>query len=112
MEKILQQLVRIAARDNVVAMQELSNGMQLVAYPMHSGLLVALGYAATSERPVGSRELLFRRSENLARYSSWLPAMFADGSLYVVRRLSDADPDAEVPPLPTAELMFAVELLS
>jgi hypothetical protein len=93
-------------------MQELSNGMRLLAYPMQSGLLVALGYTTAAERQVGSQELLRRRSENLSRYALWLPAMFADGSLYVVRRLTDADPAADVPPLQTADLMLAVELLS
>lgn len=112
MEEILRQLVRTAMRERVAAVQELTNGMQLLAYPLAAGVLVALGYAAGAARSIGSAELLRRRSDNLARYSPWLPSMFADGSLYIVRRLTEADPDAAVPPLSAAELMTAVELLA
>jgi hypothetical protein len=112
MEDILKQLVRTAMLEKVAAVQELTNGMQLLAYPLAAGVLVALGYAAGAAGAISSAELLRRRSDNLKLYAPWLPAMFADGSLYIVRRLTEADPDANVPPLSMDELMTAVELLA
>lgn len=112
MEDILKQLAHSAMRDRVAAVQELNNGMQMLAYPLATGVLVALGYTGAAASSIGSAELLRRRSANLPLYSTWLPTMFADGSLYVARRLPDADPDSDAALLSAAELMTAVELLA
>jgi hypothetical protein len=42
----------------------------------------------------------------------WLPAMLADGSVYVVRRVEGVNPAGDASPLSAAELEAAEELLS
>lgn len=112
MENLVNDLARTAMSQKVAAVQELTNGMQLVAYPLESGVLVCLGYGGGAAHAVASAELLRRRSENLPRYGAWQPAMFSDGSLHVVRRIDDADPDGDAPLVPAEELKIAMELLA
>jgi hypothetical protein len=112
MEQLLKQLIRAAAAERAVAVQELTNGMQLLAYPLEADIVIAVGYCGGSVCTLSAEELVRRRSDNLPKYSSWLPAMFADSTLHVVRRLADVDPHAETPPLSLEELMCAMELLA
>lgn len=111
MEDVLIRLLRAASIEEAVAVQELTNGMQLIAYPLEKDFLVVVGYGDGSQSALSVEELVRRRSDDIARYSAWLPAMFADNTLHVVRRLNDVDTASAVPPLSTEELLRAVELL-
>jgi hypothetical protein len=108
MKEILQTLIHEAILQKVVATQRLEDGLILLAYPLSDGVIVALG--ALAERIPSPREVLRKRSEDLERYGHWLPAMFNDGSLYVLRRLRSDDDQASV--LDDAALAIAEELLN
>lgn len=113
MENILVQLIRTAFLENAVARQALTNGRQLLVYPMGGAALVGLGRSREAGGEAGwLEEMLRRRTANLARMGDWLPAMLADGSVYVVRRIAAVDPAGEASPLSLGELQAAEELLS
>jgi hypothetical protein len=115
MENILAQLIRTAFLENAVASQALANGRQLLVYPMGSMALVGLGRSGnTSETGEAGwlEDMLRRRTANLDRMGVWLPAMLADGSVYVVRRVEGVNPAGDASPLSAAELEAAEELLS
>lgn len=112
MENILAQLIRTAFLENAVASQALTNGRQLLVYPMGSAALVGLGKSGETGQAGWLEDMLRRRTANLDRLGAWLPAMLADGSVYVVRRVAVNDPAGEVSPLPPGELDAAEELLS
>lgn len=112
MEEILAQLIRTAFLENAVARQALTNGRQLLVYPMENAVLIGMGRSGV-DMPAGWLEdLLRRRGGNLPRLGGWLPAMFADGSVYVVRRIAGIRSGSEVLPLSAEELQAAEELLS
>jgi len=111
MEDILAQLIRTAFLENAVASQALSNGRQLLVYPMEGAALVGLGKSGEDGQAGWLEELLRRRTANLERMGAWLPAMLADGSVYVVRRVA-IDTAGEARPLAPGDLEAAEELLS
>ncbi|NHZ91163.1 MULTISPECIES: hypothetical protein [Massilia] len=86
-ENIAARLLRQAREEQVVMQQPYGDGLQLLAYPLADGALVALGFARDSAHRVQPDSVLRRRALQPARYAGWLPAMLGDGSWYVVRRL-------------------------
>ncbi len=85
------QLVAQARLHNAVAMAALAEGSRLFVYPLERGVLLALGATAQDGRPLRPETLLRRRGADLRRFGAWLPALFADGSCYLVRRCSDSE---------------------
>lgn len=107
MEELVKTLLNEARVQRAVAMQRLESGLHVFAYPLDDGEIVALG--VPPDRPLQPREVLRRRSSDMARYGAWLPAMFNDGSLYVLRRVSGQEDEAS---LTDAALAAAEELLN
>jgi hypothetical protein len=83
------QLLRQARDGQVVMRQAQDGGLQLLAYPLADGALVALGFERDSAHRVQAERVLRRRTLQPARYAGWLPAMLGDGSWYLVRRLRE-----------------------
>ncbi|RSZ61105.1 hypothetical protein HF313_16420 [Massilia atriviolacea] len=111
MEDIAARLVRQARHDQVVMQQPQEDGLQLLAYPLPDGALVALGFGRYSAHRVLPERVLRRRAVQPSRYAGWLPAMLGDGSWYLVRRLRD-DASGQ-PALPdSAQWQAARELLA
>lgn len=107
MEELLKKLLHEARMQRAVAMLRLDGGLHVLVYPLPAGAIVALG--APPDRPLAPKEVLRKRSSDLARYGAWLPAMFNDGSLYVLRRVVGDDDEAS---LTDAALAVAEELLN
>jgi hypothetical protein len=111
MEQSAAQLVRQARDGQVVMQQAQADDLQLLAYPLPDGALVALGFDRDSAHRVLPESALRRRAAMPARYAGWLPAMLGDGSWYVVRRLrDDASGEAALPD--AAQWQAARELLA
>jgi hypothetical protein len=111
MEEILTQVARMAQKEQAVASQPLTNGMELLVYPLQNGMVVALGFTGELAQEVRTEQVVRKRSEDMRRYGAWQPAVFADGSIYVARRLAYVNIDAG-PILSADELMAAEELLT
>lgn len=112
MEQLVVQLVKRACAEQVVTSSKLANGMQLLAYPLAAGVLIAIGLERDLAYRINAESLLRKRSADPARFGAWLPALFADGSCYVVRRLLHFNHGSEASPLSLDELAAAQELLS
>lgn len=112
MEDLLKHMVRAAASERSVVVQELTNGMQLLAYPLEKDVMIGIGYCRGTECRLTPDVLVQRRSNDMARYGAWQPTMFADSTLHVVYRLTELDAGAEELPISTDELMRAVELMT
>lgn len=109
MEELAARLIGECQLNGVVAMTTLDDGMQVFAYPLRDGrILLALGVGA--DAALTAHELLTRRAAHLQLASGWLPSMFNDGSLYLVRRL-DAD-EEEGGALLAAQLELAMDMLN
>lgn len=106
------QLARRAHEERVVAAHTLDNGMRLLVYPLQEGLIVGVGFDRDQAYRVPPESPLRRRSMHPSRFGAWLPAMFADGSLYAVRRFDYFNPDSDVPLLTNDDVMVAQELMS
>lgn len=111
MEEILMQLAAAAQNEKAVASQPLTNGMELLVYPLDDGLLVALGFTGEFAQEVRMEQVVRKRSEDLRRYGAWQPAVLSDGSCYVARRLPHASAGSH-PILSADELMAGEELLT
>ncbi|WP_034301018.1 hypothetical protein [Herbaspirillum sp. RV1423] len=107
MEELLMRLAADARIQEAVAMATLDNGMHLFAYPLEQGMLIAVGIGPDTQ--IRPESVLSRRAGNLARYGAWLPAMFNDGSMYVLRRMVEHGDDMTV--LPGDAFDAAEELL-
>ncbi|MGZ3241547.1 MAG: hypothetical protein ACXWIN_05375 [Burkholderiaceae bacterium] len=112
MEQLLIRLTRKAHAEQVVAIQALASGAQLLAYPLDAGLMIGVGYDPALAHQVHAESLVSKRSTCLSRYGAWLPTLFADGSCYVVRKIDYFSPASDVPVLTSDDLMAAQELLS
>lgn len=108
MEELARRLVLGARKEQVVVSQALSNGMQMLAYPLPEGAVVALGYPREQAHLVQTETVLRRRSRDMARFGPWLPSMLADGGWYLVRRLEDGRSSG----LTERDMQAALELLS
>lgn len=90
-DDILLKLVAAAHTSGNVARLRMDDGMMLFAYPDTTALIIGIGYGDGDSGRVRPEVVLRRRSENPARYACWLPAVFADGSWFVLRRLALAE---------------------
>lgn len=108
MEELLNVLASEARMQQAVAMNTLENGMHVFVYPLDGGMLVALG--ASPDAPVPADAVLRKRAGDLARFGAWLPAMFNDGSLYLLRRMTEHGDDMST--LSSEQWDAAGELLS
>ncbi|MCA1325670.1 hypothetical protein [Herbaspirillum sp. alder98] len=86
MNDLIVKLIAKARLQNTVALCDLDGGLHVFAYPLEYCMLVGLGVGA--DAPMHASDLLRRRAADPRRFAGWLPALFNDGSLYVVRRLS------------------------
>lgn len=112
MEEILVQLVKTAQAEQAVASQQLTNDMKLLVYPLEQGIVIALGYEGEFAHRMPAQELVRKRTGNLERFGSWMPAMFNDGGIYVVRRIRHLDTNLADSILSEDELLAAEELLT
>jgi len=110
MEQLLTTLVQRARGEGAVASQELPNGRELLAYPHGNGVLVGLGFDRRRAQLVHLETVLRRRAEQPARYAAWLPALLADDSWYVFRRVHHIIAGTHI--LSPDELKLAEELLA
>ncbi|MYM98644.1 hypothetical protein [Duganella vulcania] len=111
MEQLAARLLRQARDGQLVVRQAQEDGLQLLVYPLPDGALVALGFDRDRAHRVLPERVLRRRAAMPERYSGWLPAMLADGSWYVVRRVRDDGGGAAMPP-DAAQWQAARELLA
>jgi hypothetical protein len=112
MEQLLMELARTAHNQRAVATRKLTNGLELMVYPADEGMIVGFGAGRELAQQIPMADLLRRRSQDLRRFGAWLPAVFTDGSLYIVKRVPDANPDADAPMLSSEDLSTALELLA
>lgn len=112
MENLVMQLINQACSEQVVVSQKMANGMHVLAYPLSAGALVGVGFERDLAHRVDTESLLCKRSTHLARFGAWLPTLFADGSCYVVRRVTYFTHTLEMPVLSNDDLTAAQELLS
>ncbi|ADJ62302.1 hypothetical protein G5B88_03950 [Herbaspirillum seropedicae] len=89
MKELIMRLIGEARIQQAVAMSHVDNGMHVFAYPQEAGMLIALGVSA--EAPMRPEDILRRRGAELRLFGGWLPALFNDGGIYVVRRLSSEE---------------------
>ena len=109
MDGLLTRLADRACREKAVASGSFTQGMQLLAYPIDNGVLVAIGFGQERVRSVPVERVLRMRTEQPARFGMWLPAAFADGSWYMVRRAT-RDAFGRLP-LPSNEELISVQEL-
>lgn len=112
MEEMVVQLASTALAQQVVARRELDDGKRLFVYPLNDGVVVGLGVSGYASSWLDAEKVIQKRSTNLDRYGTWMPALFADGSYCVLRRVPGADASGAMPIIPEAELSMALELLS
>lgn len=91
MKELVMKLIGEARIQRAVAMSHLDNGIHVFAYPLDASMLIAMGVSA--EAPMRPEDLLRRRGAELETFGGWLPALFNDGGMYVIRRLSSEEED-------------------
>ncbi|HYD63146.1 MAG TPA: hypothetical protein VEC35_22520 [Noviherbaspirillum sp.] len=109
MDGLLTHLADRACREKAVVSSSFTQGMQLLAYPIDNGVLVAVGFGPERVRNVPVERVLRRRTEQPGRFGVWLPAAFADGSWYMVRRAT-RDTFGRLP-LPSSDELASVQEL-
>ncbi|GAA4016700.1 hypothetical protein [Actimicrobium antarcticum] len=87
LEQIAIDLAAAAVEAGAVARQSLGAGMGMFAYPGEGCLIVGIGYQRDALKPDTIINVLRRRDQVPDRFAAWLPAQFANGSFYVLRRL-------------------------
>lgn len=107
MNELCAQLMVQARLHNAVATAALEGGARLFIYPLERGVLLALGATSQGGEPLRPEAVLRRRGADLRRFGVWLPALFADGSCYLVRRCAES----ETKGLDDDEWLAAEELL-
>lgn len=109
MDGLLMHLADRACRERAVASSDFTGGMQLLAYPLDNGVLVAVGFGPERVRSIPVERVLRMRTEQPGRFGAWLPAAFADGSWYMVRRAT-RDAFGRLP-LPSGDELASVQEL-
>lgn len=114
MEKQLLDMMQAACGKEVAVSQRLAGKMELLVYPLRGrpGVMVGVGYGADAAHLVNMDELLQRRTQDIARFGAWLPAVFADGSSFLVMRIDQPEPDEHLASRLANEIHTAKELLS
>lgn len=111
LEKIAFSLTVSALDANAVARLPLGDGMSMFVYPGDGFLIVGIGLSRDALRPATVDAVLRRRGQTPERYAAWIPAQFADGSFFVLLRLSHSV-GSDVPTPPEALLDNALALLA
>lgn len=114
MEKQLLEMMRKASSDEVVVSQRLIDDMKLLVYPLQQkqGVIIGVGYGRENAHLVNMDTVLQRRTKDLARFGAWLPAVFSDGSRFVVMRVERDEPNESVAADLINDIHIAQELLS
>lgn len=108
MEELVTRLIAECRLQEAVAMSTLDSGLHVFAYPLaDQRTLLALGLGP--DAALTGEELLARRASRLEAAGDWLPAMFNDGSLYLLRRLGAEEEEGG--PVLAAQLELALDLL-
>jgi hypothetical protein len=94
-----------AARQDLVLSRRLDGGRELLVYPLPAGSLLGVGVLPEQAHHVDPAAVLHRRGCDMDRYGAWLPALFDDGSLYVLYRCAEAEA------VPAGTLLAGQELL-
>ena len=108
MEEAITQLVNASIEQQEVGTLTYNDGTVLLACPLERGVAIGVGTGPGFERKL--RSILRKRTENLPRYGNWMPALFNDGSCFVIMRIPDIK--TEGPVLESGILAAAVELIS
>jgi hypothetical protein len=108
MEDAITELARACVRQQEAGMVGRSDGTVLLVYPLEQGVAIGIGTAPGFERKL--RSVLRKRAENLPRYGKWMPALFNDGSCFVITRVPEVMAGRTV--LEPEILAAAVELIS
>lgn len=89
MEKQLLEMMGTARREGMVVSQRLEGNMELLVYPLQGrqGVILGVGYGSENAQLVNMSDVLQRRTKDAARFGAWLPAVFKDGSHFVVMRV-------------------------
>lgn len=109
MEELVMRLIAECRLQEAVAMSYLDNGMHVFAYPLpEQRILLALGVGP--DAGLTGELLLTRRAAALHAAGSWLPALFNDGSLYLLRHLGGAEDEDGA--LLAGQLDLALDMLN
>ena len=84
---ITQTLTIRALQSGLVCRTALGTGLHIFAYPGEKELLIGLGYSRDMLDAYTIDNALSRRFESPERFGCWLPALFADGSFFILQRL-------------------------
>ena len=113
MNEPLLEMLRVAREQEQVVEYALENDMHMFVYPMAGqGFLVGVGCQPDQAHQARADVVLRRRADDISRYGRWLPALFADGSWYLMQRLHTDVLETDGSPLSLEELHAAKELLS
>lgn len=108
MENTITELAHACLQKQEVGLLARGDGVVLLVYPLERGAAIGIGTRPGFERKL--RSILRKRIENLPRYGKWMPALFNDGSCFVITRVPDVPADRVV--LESDILAAAVELIS
>jgi hypothetical protein len=108
MEDSLTELVHACIRQREAGVLGRSDGTVLLVSPLEQGVVVGIGTGPGLERKL--RSVLRKRTENLPRYGKWMPALFNDGSCFVIMRVPEITAGRAV--IEPDILAAAVELIS
>lgn len=114
MEEQLLDMMRTAKDESTVVSQRLEGNMELLVYPLQGrqGVILGVGYGSENAHFVNMSDVLQRRTKDAARFGAWLPAVFKDGSHFVVMRVDrDVSDESSAADL-VDKLLIAQELLS
>lgn len=114
MEKQLLEMMQKACNDEVVVSQSLTNAMKLLVYPLQEkkGVIIGVGYSHENAHLVNMDDVLQRRTKDVTRFGAWLPAVFSDGSRFVVMRVERGGPNESIATDLINDIHIAQELLS
>ena len=90
LERVARNLVARAQQASAVARVELGDGLQMFAYPSAACSVLGIGCLRLALRPDTIAQVLHQRFEQPGRFAPWLPAVFNDGSFYLLQRLPHA----------------------
>jgi hypothetical protein len=112
LEMIAASLAQQAYRNGTVFRQALNDEFNLFAYPADALLIIGIGYVRDALQAHIVEQVLRRRGEQPERFANWLPAQFADGSFFVLRRILQSGHADGVRVPPASELADALALLA
>jgi|GEM_PF-968489 len=114
MENQLLEMMKKARSNGTVITQRLDGEMELLVYPLQGkqGVIIGVGYGSEHAHRVNMSDVLRRRTQNAARFGAWLPAVFRDGSHFVVMRVDREDADTRAAADLLGNIHIAQELLS